>query len=351
MRKRKNHRLTAIVLVIAVGVGIAVQMHQERLANRPSTPTPTGLSEFVVFYDDGASGQEWEKNAQQFKEVYLDTASIRENATIDNQTPPIARQIAQQNHVSASICISNYGSSTFNTDELQTILLSRKLSEKLVNNIATAVRNTPFTGINIDFEQLPDTDAKQFVTFLGKLHSALHQEGKGLSVDVPAETAGDKWDEGYNYAGIAKNADEVLIMTYDYSYPGGPAGPIAPVGWVKDVLQYAVTQSPQTKLRLGLPMYGYDWYGKHTNALTLKQIDELIKSKHVKPRWDATADAPYFTYTDKSGKKHTVYYENAKSVKAKLALAKQYRVPGVFTWYLGSENESVWNSLHSYEAQ
>ncbi len=219
MRKQKYPALLAAVLVVAVGVGIAFQKHQEKLAGKPSTPTPTGLSEFVVFYDDGVSQQEWEKDAQQFKEVYLDTASIRPNATVVNQTPPIARQIVQQNQVNTSICVSNFGSTTFNADELQTIFRSRQLSKKLVNNIAIVVKNTPFTGINIDFEQLPATDAKQFVAFLGNLHSALHQEGKTLSVDVPAETAGDKWDEGYDYAGIAQNVDEVLLMTYDYSYP------------------------------------------------------------------------------------------------------------------------------------
>ena len=36
----------------------------------------------------------------------------------------------------------------------------------------------------------------------------------------------------YDYKALGLQADRVRIMTYDYSWSGGPAGPIAPKWWV-----------------------------------------------------------------------------------------------------------------------
>jgi spore germination protein YaaH len=361
MKKPLVSIIVASLLISASGTTVFATTYQKYHSSLPAkhheTPvkhhtivhtSPKYISGFVVFYDDGTSQKEWTRNAGLFNEVYIDSATIRPDGSVDNETPSIARQIAQQHKQNAQICVSNYGQRDFDAHELQTILEKPKLSQELVTNLAKMVKNTPYSGINIDFEQSPQADSQRFVSFLSALHIALHKEHKSLSVDVPAKTMDDTWDGGYDYTGIGKNSDEVLIMAYDYSYPGGQAGPIAPVGWVKSVLQYSVHYIPVSKIRLGLPVYGYDWHGNTTDDLTLLQVNNIIAKHKLKPLWDATDQVPYFTYQDASTGKNTVYYENAASINAKLRVAKQFHVPGVFTWYVGSDDTGTWNNIRLY---
>jgi spore germination protein YaaH len=310
--------------------------------------SPKYISGFVIFYDKGTSQKEWIRNAGSLKEVYLDSATIRPDGNVDNFTPPAASKIVSKYKQKAQIAVSNYGHTNFDSHELKTILENPKRSQKLVTNLVKMVKNTPYSGINIDFEQNPPGNAKPFVSFLSALHTAVQKEHKTLSIDVPPKTKNDTWDTGYDYVGIGKNVDEVLIMAYDYSYPGGKAGPIAPVGWVKSVLQYSVATIPVSKLKLGLPMYGYDWHGHTTEGLNLSKVDNLMAQHKLKPKWDATDQEPYFTYQDASTGKNTVFYENQASINAKLQVAKQFHIPGIFTWYIGSGDTGTWNNIQNY---
>ena len=45
----------------------------------------------------------------------------------------------------------------------------------------------------------------------------------------------------YNYKALGAATDRVRIMTYDFHWSGGSAGPIAPKWWVQDVVSFAVT--------------------------------------------------------------------------------------------------------------
>ena len=311
---------------------------------RPEKP----VSGFVVFYDNGTSQKEWIRNAESLKEVYLDSATIRPDGNVDNFTPPAASKIVTKYKQNAQIAVSNYGKTNFDGHEVQTIVENPKLTQKLISNLVKLVKNTPYSGINIDFELNPQGDDQQFVAFLSALHTALQKEHKTLSIDVPPKTKNETWDSGYDYSGIGKNVDEVLIMAYDYSYPGGKAGPIAPVGWVKRVLQYSVDHIPLSKIRLGLPLYGYDWHGNTTAGMNLSKVDNLLAERKLKPKWDTADQEPYFTFQDSSTGQNTVYFENSASIKAKLQVAKEFHIPGVFTWYIGSGDAVTWNDILHY---
>ncbi|WP_181884459.1 hypothetical protein [Neobacillus piezotolerans] len=50
--------------------------------------------------------------------------------------------------------------------------------------------------------------------------------------------------------------DKMFLMTYNWHWPGGPSGLIAPIF---PVLDYAVSVVPRSKLMLGIPQYAYNW--------------------------------------------------------------------------------------------
>ena len=51
-------------------------------------------------------------------------------------------------------------------------------------------------------------------------------------------------------------------------------------------------------------------------------------------RFDETAQTPYYTYTDEVGQAHEVWFEDARSVLAKLDLWERYALRGISVWNL-----------------
>jgi spore germination protein YaaH len=214
--------------------------------------------------------------------------------------------------------------------------------------IVALVQREKYAGIDIDYEELHAGDRAVFTTFIGRLATALHSSGKILSVALFAKAT----DAGYaprnvaqDYAAIGRVADQVRLMGYDYHWNTSPPGPIAPIGWVRDVLRYARTQIPAAKIVLGVPLYGYDWSAGSGNPVTWLQAFRLSVRYHVTPHYDTTAQAPWFGYTDTSGNQHTVWFENAESSKAKFSAAQGAGIGGVYLWMYGYEDTGTWPAL------
>ncbi len=302
-----------------------------------------------MFYDNGTSARVWHAHAAAYQAVYFDSATLGTGGAVEDGLSPSALRYVAQYHLDAYLAVSNYGAANWNPQELRVLFAHPAEQQKLVRNLVRIIQNSPLCGINLDFEEVAPQDASAYVRFLAAAGRALHREHKLLTVDVPAITPLDTWDGGYQDAAIAKNVDQVLVMTYDYSYQGGPPGPIAPIWWVKRAAIYAEHRIPLQKLSLGIPVYSYDWYGNRSPERSLNQVASLIRRYHAEPQWNTQAEEPYFTYTDASGQHHTVYYENARSIAAKLSLARQLHIQNIFTWYVGSENLPVWNVLKQYQ--
>jgi spore germination protein len=200
-------------------------------------------------------------------------------------------------------------------------------------------------GVDVDYEALPSTAGPQYTAFLTVLRDDLHAEGLELTVAVPARSSDeDPGTLAYSYQLVGRIADQVRVMTYDHSWSTSEAGPVAPAGWVRDVVDYAVERVPREKLMLGLPTYGYDWVG--TQGVNLSATDAVALAAEVgaEPTWDDGAAAWTFRY-ERDGDQHTVWYEDARSLERKQQIALDERLRGVAIWSLGGEDPQVWTSV------
>jgi spore germination protein YaaH len=103
---------------------------------------------------------------------------------------------------------------------------------------------------------------------------------------------------------------------------------------------------PRDKIMLGVGVYGYDWDGNYGGREAQWADAETIAQDHAATiQWDAQSQSPWFTYTDAQGQRHTVWYENARSTKPKLDLARRYAIAGVFIWRLGGEDPATWKEI------
>ena len=79
------------------------------------------------------------------------------------------------------------------------------------------------------------------------------------------------YEWGHNYALIGQNADVLLLMTYEWGYTYGPPMAVAPIGAVRRVVEFALTQMDAAKILLGFPNYAYDWTLPFTAGATRAQ--------------------------------------------------------------------------------
>jgi spore germination protein len=255
---------------------------------------------------------------------------------------------------------------TLDAAAMATLLGSSSQRTAHVNKLVALVANNGYDGIDLDYESMnyggtaaqKASVARGFVALVKQLGAALDADGKILSVTVGARTASTNWWPVHDYAGLGKVADRFRIMAYDYSYPGGTPGAIAPLPWVKQVVQYAVSVVPASRIQLGVPLYSYDWpkntaaadgWGSATSR-TYAGVEALRTSVGATRVWDATAAAPHFSYTS-GGVRHEVWYEDQQSTAEKRKLVGSYGLQGLVFWAVGSEDARIWPGLRSYATQ
>jgi spore germination protein YaaH len=226
-------------------------------------------------------------------------------------------------------------------DLLADPLRARAHRERLVQ---LAVRHG-WDGVDIDYESLPPTAGPHFTDFLEALRDDLHARGLELSVAVPARPEdASPHALAYSYQLIGAIADQVRLMTYDHAWSTSPAGPVAPPDWIEQVVEYAVERVPSEKLMLGLATYGYDWVGSTGTNLQAVDAVALADRLGVDPRWDDAAAAHTFDY-EQDGRRHTVWFEDARSLAVKQRIAVEHGLRGVAIWQLGGEDLRLWESV------
>ena len=128
-------------------------------------------------------------------------------------------------------------------------------------------------------------------------------------------------------------------MTYEWGYSRGQPMAVAPVNLVRRVVDYAVSRIPREKLLLGIPNYGYDWplpfRQGETTARSIGNVEavRLAAEKGAEIFYDETSQAPYFHY-QADGVSHVVWFEDARSIQAKLQVVEDYGLAGAGYWQI-----------------
>lgn len=139
-------------------------------------------------------------------------------------------------------------------------------------------------------------------------------------------------------------------MTYEWGYSYGPPMAVAPLTKVRQVVEYALTQIPAEKLLMGIPNYGYNWtlpYEKGvTKAETIGNVGAVrLAVEYGAPiQYDQEAQSPYFIYRNQ-GREQEVWFEDVRSIAAKIELAKEYELYGVGYWNLMRPFRANWIML------
>ena len=247
-------------------------------------------------------------------------------------------------------------SGQFDTQRGSLVLTDPAVQNRLIQDVIQTVLRRGYAGVDVDFEYLPGTLATAYAAFLSRLRRLLHAQGLFLWTALAPKTNAAQRGllyEGHDYAAVGAASDGVLLMTYEWGYTYGPPMAVAPLPNVRAVLNYAVTAIPAEKILLGVPNYGYDWPLPFVQGVTRAQsisnqrAIELALEHNIAIQYDTTAQSPFFHYTDAAGTVHEVWFEDARSISAKLRLIAEYGFYGAGFWNLMRPFSQTWLVLDS----
>ena len=228
----------------------------------------------------------------------------------------------------------------FDNSLSHTLFEDSEVQDYLISNILSTMMLKGYRVLDVDFEFVFPEDRLPYVAFLKKLKRALESYRYALWVALAPKTSSDQRGllyEAHDYKLIGEVADRVLLMTYEWGYKYGPPLAVAPLNEVRRVVEYALTEIPSDKLLLGIPNYGYDFtlpYVKDVSEATVISSTgalALAKEKRAAIQFDEVAKSPYFVYYE-NGVEHRVWFEDARSIGAKLELADEKNMVGVSFW-------------------
>ncbi|WP_312369608.1 leucine-rich repeat domain-containing protein [Lachnoclostridium sp.] len=262
----------------------------------------------------------------------------------------------------------------------------------IVNAVQTDVsqgEDIYYDGVVIDFEGLRNTDGNgkpilyngkpistYYTQFLMELRKQFDSMGKKLYVAVnPAF-----YYDGYDFSKILDVADRVIVMAHDYepiqklqknqieqytSYNVlSPTHSLAPIQMVRmalnDIKKAASDTSELSKVWLQITFDAAQWQFDVKSAKAWDDLPDTTLSrggkitplyKTIKARVDNSdgygqnltygynneLQSPYIQYFNSSNKTwNVIIYEDTSSIRAKIALAKSYKLGGISLWSLAN---------------
>ncbi len=244
----------------------------------------------------------------------------------------------------------------FNNYLISQVINNLEARTRLKNEIVYQINTKGFEGLDIDFEYILAEDRDAFVDFVAYMQESISALGYPVSVALAPKTSNDQPGllyAGKDYARLGAVADYVLIMTYEWGYTYGPPMAVAPLNKVREVVEYAITVIPPEKIHLGVPNYGYDWtlpfVRGQSMAVTISNVEavQIAIQNNVPILFDEIAMSPYFNYqviSEETGEPvyHEVWFEDVRSINAKMNLIEQYQLRGFSCWQIMSLFRGLW---------
>lgn len=261
--------------------------------------------------------------------------------------PNIAKSAGTAN----ALVVSNLEDFAFNADLAHAIFTDQAAQDRLFSNLIQIAEEIGYKDIHFDFELLHPEDRELYNSFLRRARDRFHPAGLALSTALAPMTSDIRTGiyGAHDYKTHGEIVDFVSLMTYEWGYTYSDPQAVSPIGPVRNVVEYAVSQIPKEKIFLGQNLYGYDWStpypsqgGSPARALSPQQALALAVRQEVDISYDYTAQAPHFMYTDDTGVLHEVWFEDARSIQAKFDLVKEFGLRGMMYWKLGLAFPQNW---------
>ncbi|MFJ8353230.1 glycosyltransferase [Bacillus paramycoides] len=302
---------------------------------------PKEVYGFYVNWDENSTAS-LKENIDSLTMLVPEWYHLKADLTISSEIKPEIVKLAEKNHVKIMPLLTNYTQEASGPDsELIHKLLNSPdhVKTKFINDLVKQVEKNRFSGINIDFEAIAESDRENLTNFMKDLTTVFHKHHLLVTQDVPAN------DKAFDYGALAKVIDRMIVMMYDEHYGAGVPGPIASNKWFEHTLNEL--DIPSEKLIVAFGNYGYDWEvnsNEPAKSLTFSEVMTMAHDSNINIQWDKISGNPYFRY--KTGaKEHTAWFLDGVTLYNQVKIAMNNNAKGFALWRLGAEDPTIWKVL------
>lgn len=295
---------------------------------------------------------------------YVNQTSAGGNLWVVPQGSELATGYFQERSIPYHLCVFATTAHKYGDTSVLEYLLDPEVRQTAADALVAAAE--PYSGLTIDFEGLYDNRRRDdFSQFVALVREKLPPE-QSLYIAVPPDT----WYQGYDYRALGAVCDKVILMAHDYQWQSAPEEnlgtpntdtPVAPIGQVELALARITDRSTGVEdlskiaLAVAFSSAGVE-VDEAGNLVDTKvytpgpgTLSQRLAQPDAQPGWSEEYASPYVYYHNEEGKRYRVWYEDARSVEAKVRLALSYGVTGLSLWRLGAiptyENYDVWSAV------
>lgn len=226
-------------------------------------------------------------------------------------------------------------------DVVSRILNNKVKREKLINDLYKYVKQEGFAGVNIDLEELVESNNQVLSNFQKELYEKFHANNLMVSQDVMP------FNEDYDYKTLAKYNDYLFLMAYDQYSANSKPGPISSQKWIEAAVYQLVQKVPIPKIVLCIAGFGYDWpKGGIGNDVTYQQALSIAKENSSNITYDNNSYNLHFNYYDENNRFREVHFTDAATNFNTLRFSTEYGLAGTSLWRMGSEDSRLWDFYH-----
>lgn len=340
------------------------------LAATGSLSAPAALQaqeiERLFYYTDNENA--WESlraNIDAISVIAPGGYSVDEDGIVWGEVDPRVLRLAREKNVPVMPLIVNPG---FDQEMLHRLLVNDEARARAVAWMLEECRRHGYWGIQFDFENVSIDDRDNLTRFYREMADALHRDGYRISIavvhrpdEVPGPTRYHKWlfrnwRAGYDLKALGEIGDFISVMSYSQHTRRTPPGPQASVPWQEDVIEYFLQFIPREKLSLGIPTGSQHWYTSqedrieperarsYSQNIDYRRAMGLAERYGARIQWSDEHQVPY-TFFERGGTFEWIFFEDARSFRAKLDLVRRHGLRGFSVWVLGSEDPGIWEAL------
>lgn len=217
--------------------------------------------------------------------------------------------------------------------------------------------NTYLSGVTIDFEEMTGTELKEGLSaFIKALRTATDGIGKKVYVCVEPVTSDGQYYNAYDYKAIGQYCDKVILMAHDYQTTSMPSNlmaagftttPLTPINEVyyalKAVCDPNTGVQDKSKIALAISFNTAQWQLQDNKVINqtpyhpdtasvYKRLSDSNTTLNYSTKYE-NAYATFFNSSDNT--QNLVWYEDERSINAKVCLARMFGINSVSVWRLG----------------
>jgi len=282
---------------------------------------------------------------------------INPDGSLINVTDTEAVQMAKEYGVAPLMFISSIDERGVGSYGITHNLLNNQVMQNyLIENILIMLKVKGYYGLHLGFQNILPQDLSLYVDFVALVTKRMNQEGYEVFVSLIPSTFGFKpGEENENpyFAEIGQVTNYVTLITYQWSTALMSKVAETTYSFLKEYLDFVVTQIPPEKIFITLTRIAYDWELPYVEGETMGKfltnsgaIDLAIQVNET-IEFDETTETPYFFYYTLDGVAHYVWFKDARSFIAILNLVFDYNLYGIAIWNIMYYYAPTWLVLNT----